>query len=424
MAIVAVLIFVCAYVLLVTEKVHRTAVALGGAALMLLFQLTNAESAFFSEGSGIEWNVIFLLLGMMMIVSVLRHTGIFEYIAIWAAKRTRGRPYPLMVMLCVLTAAASALLDNVTTILLIAPVTFLVCERLGLRPAPYLIAEVMASNIGGAATLVGDPPNIIIAARGDLSFNDFLVHMTPIVVILMVAFCLLCRWLFRREFIYDAERAESVMRLNEREAITNPRLLIKALAVLTLVVLAFVLHPVLHYEPSVVALLGAGLLLLITEIDVSEALQEVEWATLAFFGGLFIMVGALVEAGVIGRVAEAVADATDGRLGLATMVLLGGSAVLSAIIDNIPYVATMSPIVAELVAQQDGDATVFWWALALGSDLGGNATAIGASANVVALGIAARQGHPIGFWEFTKYGLVVTAVTVTLCIPYLWLRYL
>jgi Na+/H+ antiporter NhaD/arsenite permease-like protein len=423
-AIAALVIFLGAYVLLVTEKVHRTAVALGGAALMLLLQLTDAEHAFFSEETGIEWNVIFLLLGMMMIVSVLRHTGVFEYVAIWAAKRTRGRPYPLMVMLCVLTALASALLDNVTTILLVAPVTFLVCERLGLRPAPYLIAEVLASNIGGASTLVGDPPNIIIAARGDLTFNDFLVHMAPIVVILMAAFCLLCRWLFRREFTYDAERAESVMRLNEREAITDPRLLIKALAVLALVVLAFILHPVLHYEPSVVALLGAGLLLLITEVEVTEALQEVEWSTLAFFGGLFIMVGALVEVGVIGRVAEATADATEGRLGLATMVLLGGSAVLSAIVDNIPYVATMSPIVAELVAQQEGDATVLWWALALGSDLGGNATAIGASANVVALGIADRQGHHIGFWEFTKYGLVVTAVTVTLCVPYLWLRYL
>jgi Na+/H+ antiporter NhaD/arsenite permease-like protein len=423
-AIAALVIFLGAYALLVTEKIHRTAVALGGAALMLLLRITDSEHAFFSEETGIEWNVIFLLLGMMMIVSVLRHTGIFEFIAIWAAKRTRGRPYPLMVMLCVLTATASALLDNVTTILLIAPVTFLVCDRLGLRPAPYLMAEVFASNIGGTATLVGDPPNIIIAARGGLSFNDFLVHLTPIVVILMVAFCLLCRWLFRREFRYDAERAESVMRLNEREAITDPRLLAKALAVLTLVILAFVLHPVLHYEPSVVALLGAGLLLLITEVEVSDALKEVEWPTLAFFGGLFIMVGGLVETGVIQHVAEATAEATEGRLGLATMVLLGGSAVLSAIVDNIPYVATMSPIVSELVAQQDGDGNVLWWALALGADLGGNATAIGASANVVALGIAERQGHHIGFWEFTKYGLVVTAVTVSLCVPYLWLRYL
>ena len=366
MAIAAVIIFVGAYALLVTEKVHRTAVALGGAALMLLLQITDSEHAFFSEDTGVEWNVIFLLLGMMMIVSVLRQTGVFEYVAIWAAKRTRGRPYPLMVMLCVLTAVASALLDNVTTILLVAPVTFLVCERLGLRPVPFLMAEVFASNIGGAATLVGDPPNIIIAARGDLTFNDFLVHMAPIVVFLMVVFCVLCRWLFRHEFHYDAERAASVMRLNEREAITNPRLLVKALAVLALVMVAFILHPVFHYEPSVVALLGAGLLLLITEVEVSDALQEVEWPTLAFFAGLFIMVGGLVETGVIGKVAEALADATEGRLGVATMVLLGASAVLSAIVDNIPYVATMSPIVAELAAGHGDDGHVLWWALALG----------------------------------------------------------
>ena len=424
MAIAAVLIFVCAYVLLATEKVDRTKVALGGAALMLLLRITDSEHAFFSGETGVEWNVIFLLLGMMMIVAVMRRTGIFEYIAIWAAKRTRGRPYPLMVMLCVLTAIASALLDNVTTILLIAPVTFLVCQRLGLRPAPYLMAEVFASNIGGTATLVGDPPNIIIAARGGLSFNDFLVNLAPIIVVLMVAFCLLCRWLFRAEFRYDAERAASVMRLNEREAITDPLLLAKALAVLALVVVAFVLHPVLHYEPSVVALLGAGLLLLNTEVEVSDALREVEWPTLAFFGGLFVMVGGLVQTGVIGRVAEALGDATEGRLALATMLLLGGSTALSAIVDNIPYVATMSPIVADLVARQDGNGHVLWWALALGSDLGGNATAIGASANVVALGLAAREGHPIGFWEFTKYGLVVTVVTVSLCVPYLWLRYL
>lgn len=424
MAIAAVVIFVCAYALLASEKVHRTKVALVGAALMLLLRITDSEHAFFSDHTGVEWNVVFLLLGMMVIVAVLRRTGVFEYVAIWAAKRTRGRPYALMVMLCVLTAVASALLDNVTTVLLIAPVTFLVCERLGLRPVPYLMAEVFASNIGGTATLVGDPPNIIIAARGGLTFNDFLVHLTPIVVVLMVAFCLLARWLFRADFVYDLERAASVMRLNEREAITDRGLLVKGLGVLGLVMLGFVLHPVLHYEPSVVALLGAGLLLLITDVDPGDAMREVEWPTLAFFAGLFIMVGGLVETGVIADISQATADATDGRLGVATMALLGGSAVLSAIVDNIPYVATMSPVVSDLVAAQGSGGHVLWWALALGADLGGNATAIGASANVVALGIAEREGHPIGFWEFTKYGLVVTLVTVALCVPYLWLRYL
>jgi Na+/H+ antiporter NhaD/arsenite permease-like protein len=424
-ATLAIVVFVGAYVLLATEKVDRTKVALGGAGLMLLLRVTDAEHAFFDESTGIEWNVIFLLLGMMIIVSVLRRTGVFEYIAIWCAKRSRGRPYVLMVMLAVLTALASAVLDNVTTVLLIAPVTFLVCERLGLRPVPYLIAEVLASNIGGAATLVGDPPNIIIASRGNLSFNDFLIHMAPWVVVLMVIFCLLCRWLFRGAFEYDAARAESVMSLDEREAIKDKPLLVRSLVVLGGVVIAFVLHPVLHYEPSIVALLGAGILILITSVTTLEALADVEWPTLAFFAGLFIMVGSLVETGVIGQVSEAMADATDGRLGLATMLLLFGSAGLSAIVDNIPYVATMSPVVSDLVGGVGADdGQVLWWALAFGADLGGNATAIGASANVVMLGLAERAGHHIGFWEFTKYGLVVTVVTIGATAPYLWLRYL
>ncbi|WP_396447131.1 SLC13 family permease [Actinomadura sp.] len=421
----AIVIFVCAYVLIASEKVHRTAVALGGAGLMLLLHITDAEGAFFSSDSGIDWNVIFLLLGMMVIVSVLRRTGVFEYVAIWAAKRARGRPYRLMVMLVVLTAFASALLDNVTTVLLIAPVTFLVCKRLALAPEPYLIAEVMASNIGGTATLVGDPPNIIIASRGGLSFNDFLVHLAPLVLVLLAVFCLLCRWLFRSAFRYDPDLAAEVMALKEREVITDPRLLAQGLGVLALVIAAFVLHPVLHYEPSVVALLGAGLLVAATKVTTEEALSEVEWPTLVFFAGLFVMVGGLVETGVIGDVSKAAADATEGRLGAAAMLLLWASAVLSAIVDNIPYVATMSPIVADLVQQHPGEqGHVLWWALALGADLGGNATAIGASANVVVLGIAARNGTPISFWRFTRYGIVVTLITVALCVPYLWLRYL
>ncbi len=426
MAIAAIVIFVAAYVLLVTEKVHRTKVALGAAGLMLLLHISDAEKAFFSLHTGIEWNVIFLLFGMMVIVSVLRQTGVFEYVAIWAAKRSRGRPYLLMILLVLLTAIASALLDNVTTVLLIAPVTFLVCDRLGLRAAPYLMAEVFASNIGGAATLVGDPPNIIIAspANADLEFNDFLVHLAPIIVVLLAVYCLLCRVLFRSAFTFDPERAQSVMALKEREAITDPGLLAKALAVLTAVVAAFVLHPWVHYDPAVVALLGAGLLLIITSVTTEQALEEVEWPTLLFFAGLFVMVGGLVETGVIRDISEFAAAQTEGKLPLATMVMLFGSGVLSAIVDNIPYVTTMSPIVHDLAASHGADGGVLWWALALGADLGGNATAIGASANVVALGIAARQGQPISFWEFTKYGLVVTAVTVSLCAPYLWLRYL
>ncbi|MEV1179158.1 ArsB/NhaD family transporter [Nonomuraea sp. NPDC049784] len=422
----SVAVFLGAYALIATERIHRVAAALGGAGIMLLIHASDAGAAFFSEQTGVDWNVIFLLLGMMVIVGVLKQTGIFEYLAIWAAKRTRGKPFRLMVLLVVITASASALLDNVTTVLLIAPVTFLVCERLALPVVPFLIAEALASNIGGAATLVGDPPNIIIASRGGLSFNDFLIHMAPMVVILMVAFVGLCRILFREAFVYDPERAAEIMQLQEREAIADRTLLWQSLAVLGLVMAAFVLHPVLHYEPSVVAILGAGLLVAATKVTTEKAIAEVEWPTLVFFMGLFVMVGALVETGVIGQVSRMAVDATAGQLGLATMVLLWASAGLSAIVDNIPYVATMSPIVAELVQANGGNGAgqVLWWALAFGADLGGNATAVGAAANVVVIGIAARNGTPISFWTFTRYGLIVAMVTVALVTPYLWLRYL
>ncbi|MEV8634413.1 ArsB/NhaD family transporter [Streptosporangium sp. NPDC051023] len=422
----SVAVFLGAYALIATEWVHRVAAALGGAGIMLLIHATDSGSAFFSEHTGIDWNVIFLLLGMMVIVGVLKQTGVFEYLAIWAAKRARGRPFRLMVLLVVITASASALLDNVTTVLLIAPVTFLVCERLALPVVPFLIAEAMASNIGGTATLVGDPPNIIIASRGGLTFNDFLVHMAPMVLLLVLVFVGLCRVMFRKTFVYDPERAAEIMALDEREAIADRTLLWQSLAVLALVLAAFVLHPVLHYEPSVVAILGAGVLVAVTKVTTEEAIAEVEWPTLVFFAGLFVMVGALVETGVIGRISELAVNATGGRLGLATMGLLWISTGLSAIVDNIPYVATMSPIVADLVQASGGNdhARVLWWALAFGADLGGNATAVGAAANVVVIGIAARNRTPISFWDFTKYGLVVTLTTVVLVTPYLWLRYL
>ncbi|MFG2456538.1 SLC13 family permease [Streptomyces sp. NPDC048523] len=420
----AIVVFVATYGLIISEKIHRVGAALGGAALMLAIGATDDKSAFFSEHSGVDWNVIFLLMGMMMIVGVLKKTGMFEYLAIWSVKRARAKPFRVMVMLIVITAMASALLDNVTTVLLIAPVTLLVCERLSLPAAPFLIAEVFASNIGGIATLVGDPPNIIIASRAGLTFNDFLVHLAPLSAILVVVLIALCRFLFRKSFVYDEARAEEVMALEEREAIKNPRLLVQGLVVLALVVVGFVLHPVLHYEPSVVALLGAGLLIAVSAVETGEVLGEVEWPTLAFFAGLFIMVGGLIETGVIGEVSKALADAIgDNELG-GSMLMLGASAVLSGIVDNIPYVATMAPITSDLVQSMGGSGGhVMWWALAIGADLGGNATAIGASANVVVLGIAERNRQPISFWQFTKYGLVVTVVTVALSAGYVWLRY-
>ncbi|MEV6173073.1 ArsB/NhaD family transporter [Streptomyces sp. NPDC051954] len=420
----ALVVFVGAYSLIISEKIHRVAVALGGAGLMLAIGATDDVTAFYSEDSGIDWNVIFLLMGMMMIVGVLKKTGMFEYLAIWAVKRARARPYRVMAMLVVITGFASALLDNVTTVLLIAPVTLLVCERLALPAAPFLIAEVFASNIGGTATLVGDPPNIIIASRAGLTFNDFLIHLAPLSAVLILLLLLLCRWLFRKSFVYDEDRAAEIMELEEREAIRDPRLLIQGLVVLALVVAGFVLHPVLHYEPSIVALLGAGLLVAVSAVETGDVLAEVEWPTLAFFAGLFVMIGGLIDTGVVDEVSKALAGVIGTNELAGSMTMLGASAVLSGVVDNIPYVATMAPITSDLVQNMGGDSDhVMWWALALGTDLGGNATAIGASANVVVLGIAERNRRPISFWQFTKYGLVVTAVTVVVAMAYVWLRY-
>ncbi|MCX4633056.1 ArsB/NhaD family transporter [Streptomyces sp. NBC_01443] len=420
----AVAVFTGVYLLIITEWVHRVAAALAGAALMLAIGATDDASAFYSDETGIDWNVIFLLLGMMMIVGVLKRTGLFEYLAIWSVKKAKARPFRVMAMLIVITAVASALLDNVTTVLLVAPVTLLVCDRLKLSPVPFLLAEVFASNIGGTATLVGDPPNIIIASRAGLTFNDFLVHLAPLAAVLTLVLVLLCRIMFAKHFIYDEKRAAQIMELREREAIKEPRLLIQGLGVLALVVAGFVMHPVLHYAPSVVAFLGAGVLIAISKVETGEVLGEVEWPTLAFFAGLFVMVGALIETGVIAELASSLADVIGGAQLGGTMLLLSGSAVLSGIVDNIPYVATMAPITSELVTDMGGDGDhVMWWALALGADLGGNATAIGASANVVVLGIAERNRHPITFWQFTKYGLIVTAVTIAISALYLWLRY-
>ncbi len=426
MTLLAVLVFAGAYVAIATERFSRVAVALTGAGLMLALGVLDAQEAFHDKETGVDWDVIFLLLGMMVIVGVLRQTGVFDYVAIWAAKRARGKPFRVMVLLVTITALASAMLDNVTTVLLVAPVTILICERLGAPPVPFLIAEVMASNIGGTATLVGDPPNIIIASQSGLTYVDFLTNLAPLVLLLMVAFVLLCRVMFRGAFAYQPDRVAEVMALDEKEAISDRPLLVRGLAVLALVTAGFVLHVgALDYEPSVVALLGAGLLVLLARRDPAPFLKEVEWPTLAFFAGLFVMVGALVRVGVVESLARVATDAVDGRVGVAAGVLLGGSAVLSAIVDNIPYVATMAPLVESLIEglPPGADGTPLWWALAVGSDLGGNATAIGASANVVVLGIAARNGYPISFWTFTKYGLVVTVVTIGLSVPYFYLRY-
>ena len=423
MTVFAVAIFVIAYALIASEKVHRVTAALTGAGLMLAAGVLSFEEATSSPETGIDWEVVFLLLGMMIIVGVLRQTGVFEYAAIRAAKRAKGRPFRVMVTLVLLTAGASALLDNVTTVLLVAPVTLLVCQRLGVPPVPFLIAEVLASNIGGTATLIGDPPNIIIASRAGLGFNDFLTNLAPIVVLLVVALLALCRVMFRKAFTYDPKRVAEVMALDEREALSDRRLLVKSGVVLLVVLIGFVLSSTLGYAPALVALLGAGVLVLISGLPPRDYLAEVEAPTLLFFAGLFIMVGGLIRVGAIEQLADWATEATGRSAGVATFLLLGASAVLSSIIDNIPYVATTAPLVGSLSAETGNPGNALWWALALGADLGGNATVIGASANVVMLGIAERNGHRIGFWEFARYGGLVTLVTVLLCVPYLYLRY-
>ncbi len=423
--VVAVTVFVVAYVFIATEKIPKMLAALAGAGIVLALGVVGSDDAFYSHDTGIDWDVIFLLLGMMIIVGVLRKTGVFEYVAIWAAKRAKGSPLRVMILLTLITAVASAFLDNVTTVLLIAPVTLLVCDRLDIKPVPFLIAEVLASNIGGAATLIGDPPNIIIASRAGLTFNDFLVNMAPIVAIELVVFTLVLPRLFRGSFTVHPDRVKDVMALNEREAIQNPQLLVKCGVVLLAVFAGFVGHSVLHIEPSVVALLGAGILVLIARAKPKDYLVSVEWETLLFFAGLFVMIGALVKTGVIGHLAGLAADATGGNALLAVMLILGVSALLSGVIDNIPYVATMSPLVLALTNDiaDPAHSEALWWSLASGADFGGNMTAVGASANVVMLGIAARAGSPISFWEFTKKGTIVTVITILVAAPYLWLRY-
>ena len=424
-AALSVVVFVAAYALIASERLPKTLAALAGAGVLLGLGVMTSEEAFYSAETGVDWDVIFLLLGMMIIVGVMRRTGIFEFVAISAAKWAKGLPLRVMILLVLATAVASALLDNVTTVLLVAPVTLLICERLQISPLPFLIAEVLASNIGGAATLIGDPPNIIIASRSGLSFNDFIINMAPVAALALGALIAMLPLLFRGSFKVDPERVADVMALDARQAIKDPRLLWICGIVLFAVFAGFIGHEIFHIEPSVVALIGAGLLVLLSRSTPRQYMPSVEWETLLFFAGLFVMVGALVKTGVIGRLAQGAAHATGGDPLTASMLILFVSALLSGIIDNIPYVAAMSPVVLELTQniEDPTQAKSLWWSLAIGADFGGNLTAIGASANVVVLGMAKRAGHPISFWEFTRKGAVVTAVTVALAAPYLWLRY-
>jgi Na+/H+ antiporter NhaD/arsenite permease-like protein len=424
-AVYAATVFVVAYALITTERFNKTMVALAGATAMFFLPVINSHEVWYSEDTGIDWDVIFLLLGMMIIVGVVRQTGVFDYVAIWSAKRAKGSPLRIMILLVLVTALGSAFLDNVTTVLLIAPVTLLVCERLAVSPAPFLIVEAFAANIGGAATLVGDPTSIIIGTGAHLSFVSFLTNMAPAVLLVLVIMLMMLPWLFPGSFTVDPERVADVMSLDETEAISDRRLLVQCGIVLVAVFAGFVAHEQIHMEPSLVAMAGAGILVLISRLDREFYLASVEWETLLFFAGLFVMVGALVKTGVIDNLARAASHATHGNEWVTTMLILGVSFLFSGFVNNVPYAATMTPIVGQFVASIPGHAAsgVLWWALILGTVLGGNLTAVGASANVVVVGIAQRSGHPVSFWDFTKRGAVVTGVSFAISVGYLWLRY-
>jgi Na+/H+ antiporter NhaD/arsenite permease-like protein len=421
----AITVFVVAYAFIISERFNQTKVALVGAGLMVCLPVIDSPDVFYSQDNGIDWDVIFLMLGMMMIVSILRQTGVFEYMAIWAVKRANGSPLRIMMLLMLVMAFASAVLPNVVSVLLIAPVTLLVCDALEVNPVPLLMAEVFASNIGGAATLVGDPPNIIIGARKSLSFNAFLLNMAPIVVIVLLVLLAVSPLLFRGLSPANPERVAEVMSLREGDAIRDHRLLLRCSLVMVVVFAGFILAPTIHIAPSLVALLGAGGLILTSRLEQAEYLSNVEWDTLLFMVGLFIMVGALFKTGVIKILGELAATITGGNALLTTMMILVVSTLVSGFIDNVPYVATMTPIVSHLASTMTGPHHhhVLWWSLALGGDLGGNLTAVGSSANIVMLGIALRSGNPISFWEFTRKGVVITAISMVLCALYLWLRY-
>ncbi len=419
-----IVIFALAYVFIASEKISRIAIVLSGAAAMVVIGATDAEKAFYSHETGIDWNVIFLLLGMMIIVGIIHKTGLFEFLAITAIKKSDGNPKVALVYLMVLTSLASAILDNVTTILLAVPMTLVVTKYLNVSPIPYILAQVFVSNIGGAATLVGDPPNIIIASKADLSFNSFLVHMAPMVLLVLAVVIPLIIFLFRRELINTAADRASIMQLSAHSFLKDSVLLKKSVVVLAIVMVAFILHSVVHIEPSVIALFGAGILVGISGLKPRDYVQDVEWATLIFFAGLFIMVGALVNVGALAEFSEYLKELFGSNTKMAASVILGLSAVLSGLIDNIPYVASMSPVISDLsvglVGRQEH---VLWWSLAFGADFGGNATIIGASANVDAIGLAAKAGHHISFWKFAKYGIIVTAVSIAMVYPYILFFY-
>lgn len=411
-------IFLITYALIVSERVHRTISALLGGIAMILLGVLPQTQAFHA----VDWNVIFLLAAMMIIANVIKETGLFQWIALYAVRLGKGDPFRILVILSLITAVASALLDNVTIVVLVAPVTLFVASQLRVNPIPFLIAEILASNIGGMATLVGDPPNILIGSAAGIDFLTFAVNMGPIALIILLGFLGFAWFLFKGELKADRKDQSSLPALDTGSLITNPPLLRKSLIILTGVIVGFLAHGALHLEPATIALTGATLLMLWAKMDPHHLLRDIEWTTLFFFFGLFITVEAVVEVGIIENLAQDALRLTGGNLPLTSMLLIWLSAIVSGIVDNIPYTATLIPLVESLSQSMPGN--TLWWSLSLGACLGGNLTLVGGAANVVVADVASKSGHPISFGHFLRYGAITTFGSLILGSLYIWLRYL
>ncbi len=412
-------VFLITYIFIIWEKIHRSVVVLVAGALVIAIGLINQEQAV----EAVDFNTLWLLTGMMIIVGITRKSGVFEYLAIKSAKLARGNPLYILLIFSLITAVASALLDNVTTVLLMVPVTFAITYRLGVSPIPFLMAEILASNIGGTATLIGDPPNIMIGSAVGLGFMDFVYNLTlPIIVILIVTMGLLLL-IYRKSLHADPSHIQEIMAMDETETIKDWAILKKSLFVLALTILGFMMHQSLHMESATVALLGAGILLLITGEDAEEALLSVEWTTILFFAGLFIIVGSLEINGVIEYVAQKTLALTGGNELKTGMLVVWLSAIASAFVDNIPYTATMIPLLQTVGQMSQMPMESIWWALSLGACLGGNGTLIGASANVIVAGMAERNGDRISFIDYLKIGFPLMIISVVIANAYLYIFY-